>query len=213
MGEKNIQIRHAIAGDWRETGYFRDADSEAWLAPFWGAGSPFLAMFRQLDLTRVIELACGHGRHAERILDHAHEITLIDIVPGNIEHCRARFAGRHNIRYLVNAGDDLPGCADGAFTALYSYDAMVHFELLDVIAYLHETHRVLQPAGRALLHVSNNMQNPGGFYHQNTHWRNFGSLDVVRHLADRIGFKVLEHRVIDWSGTPALDGLILLERG
>jgi len=212
MADKNVEIRNAIARDWRENTYFRDADSDGWLAPFWGPGSPFLAMFNQLDLTRVIELACGHGRHAERILHIAGEITLIDIVPGNVEACRARFAGRQNVRCLVNAGHDLPGCADGAFTALYSYDAMVHFELLDVIAYLRETHRVLQQGGRALLHVSNNLQNPGGFYHQNTHWRNFGNLDVVRHLADRIGFQVLKHQTIDWSGTPALDGLILLER-
>jgi SAM-dependent methyltransferase len=211
-GDKSLETRAAIARDWQENGYYQSADSAAWLAPFWGARSPFLALFNQLDLTRVIELACGHGRHAAQILDRAGEITLVDIVPANIEACRARFAGRANLRYVVNAGDDLPGCPDGAFTALYSYDAMVHFELLDVIAYLREAYRVLRPGGRALLHVSNNMQNPGGFYHQNTHWRNFGSLDVVRHLADRLGFTILEHREIDWPDAPALDGLILLER-
>lgn len=212
MADRNMEIRHGIARDWHEAPYFRDADSADWLAPFWGPSSPFLAMFRLLDLSCVIELACGHGRHAELILPQVGEITLVDMVASNIEACRARFAGLPQVHFRVNAGDDLPGCASGAYTALYCYDAMVHFELLDVIAYLRETHRVLRPGGRALLHVSNNMQNPGGFYHDNTHWRNFGSLDVVRHLADRLGFETLRHQVLDWAGAPALDGLILLQR-
>jgi len=212
MTDKSDEIRMAISRDWRQTDYYTHADSKGWLEPFWGSASPFLEMFRQLDLGRVIELACGHGRHAERILEQAGEITLVDFVATNIDVCRRRFAGREGISFIVNAGNDLPGCADAAYTSLYCYDAMVHFELLDVIAYLHETRRVLQPGGRALLHVSNNMQNPGGFYHANTHWRNFGSLDVVRHLADRIGFAALQHRVLEWAGAPALDGLILLER-
>lgn len=212
MTDKSTEIRRAIGRDWQQTDYYTQADSKGWMAPFWGSGSPFLEMFRQLDLARVIELACGHGRHAERVLGEAGEMTLVDFVAANIEICRQRFAGREGISFIVNAGHDLPGCPDGAYTALYCYDAMVHFELLDVIAYLHEARRVLQPGGRALLHVSNNMQNPGGFYHANTHWRNFGSLDVVRHLADRIGFAVLRHRVLDWAGAPGLDGLILLER-
>lgn len=212
MADKSAEIRSAIGRDWQETPYYANADSTAWLEPFWGSTSLFLAMFRELDLTRVIEVACGRGRHAERILDKAGEITLVDFVAANIEACRRRFAGRDGISFIINAGNDLPGCADAAYTALYSYDAMVHFELLDVIAYLHETHRVLQSGGRALLHVSNNMQNPGGFYHANTHWRNFGSLDVVRHVADRIGFETLQYRALDWSGASELDGLILLER-
>jgi len=210
VGDRNAEIRKAIAMDWREARYYRDA--EGWLGPFWGPDSPFLSLFRQLDLTRVIELACGHGRHAAQILDQAGEITLIDVEPRNIEACRARFAGQDRLRFIVNAGHDLPDCEDGGFTALFCYDAMVHFELLDVIDYLRETHRVLRPGGRALLHVSNNPQNPGGFYHQNTHWRNFGSLDVFLHVADRIGFERRDSRTLNWPGAPGLDGVMLLER-
>ncbi|TCH97246.1 class I SAM-dependent methyltransferase [Roseococcus sp. SYP-B2431] len=210
MRDRNAEMRQAIAKDWIDPPYYRDA--EGWLDTFWAPRSPFLPLFRQLDLTRVIELACGHGRHAAQILDQAGEITLIDFEPRNIEACRRRFAGHGKLRYIVNAGNDLPGCEDGGYSALFCYDAMVHFELLDVIAYLRETHRVLRPGGRALLHVSNNRQNPGGFYQQNTHWRNFGSLDVFLHLADRLGFILLDSRVLDWPGAREIDGLMLLER-
>jgi SAM-dependent methyltransferase len=210
MADRNAEMRLAIAQDWVDTPYYSDA--EGWLDTFWAPRSPFLPLFRQLDLTRVIELACGHGRHTAQILAEAGEVTLIDVEPRNIEACRRRFAGRGRLRYIVNAGHDLPGCADGAYSALFSYDAMVHFELLDVIAYLRETHRVLRPGGRALLHVSNSQENPGGFYQQNTHWRNFGGLGVFLHVADRLGFRVLDGRQLDWPGAPGIDGLMLLER-
>jgi len=210
MADRSAEMRSAIARDWVDPPYYRDAES--WLDTFWAPGSVFLPLFRQLDLSRVIELACGHGRHAAQILDQAGEITLVDLEPRNIEACRARFAVREGLRYIVNAGNDLPGCEDGGHSALFCYDAMVHFEFLDVIAYLRETHRVLRPGGRALLHVSNNPQNPGGFYHQNTHWRNFGSLDAFLHVADRLGFERLASRTVDWPSAPALDGVMLLER-
>ncbi|MDB5415265.1 MAG: Methyltransferase type 11 [Rubritepida sp.] len=210
MGDRNAEMRSAIAQDWLDAPYYKDA--EGWLDTFWAPGSAFLPMFRQLDLTRVIELACGRGRHAERILDEAGEITLVDLVARNIELCRERFSARENVRYVVNSGNDLPGCEDGGYSAVFCYDAMVHFELLDVISYLRETRRVLRPGGRALLHVSNNMQNPGGFYHQNTHWRNFGSLAVFLHVADRLGLACLEQQVVDWPEAPKLDGVMLLER-
>ncbi len=212
MTDRSAEIRRAIGRDWEETGYYDDAESDAWMEPFWHPRSPFLAMFQQLELSRTIELACGRGRHAARILDQAGELTLVDYAASNIEICQRRFAGRSHLRFIVNRGHDLPGCPDASYTAVYCYDAMVHFELLDVIAYLAEIRRVLRPGGRALLHVSNNMQNPGGFYQSNTHWRNFGSLDVVRHVADRFGLQSLEHKLLDWCGVPQLDGLILLER-
>lgn len=210
MADRNAEIRNAIAMDWVEARYYSDA--EGWLGTFWAPNSKFLPFFRELDLTRVIELACGHGRHAEQILDQVGEITLVDFEPRNIAACRERFAGQDKVKYIVNAGNDLPGCEDGGYSALFCYDAMVHFELLDVIEYLRQTHRVLRPGGRALLHVSNNRQNPGSFYHQNTHWRNFGSLDVFLHVADRLGFEILGSRTLDWPQAPELDGLLLLER-
>lgn len=210
MPDKAREMRQSIAQDWIVPPYYDQA--EAWLGPFWDEGTPFRRLFDQLDLSRVIELACGRGRHAAQILDRVGELTLVDVLDSNIAACRARFSDDPRLRYLVNNGHDLPGLESGAYSALFSYDAMVHFELLDVLDYLRETARVLRPGGRALLHVSNNMENPGGHYHQNRLWRNFGSLDVVRHLADRLGFQVLDHTTLSWEGQEAIDGLVLLER-
>ncbi|MCS6892037.1 MAG: class I SAM-dependent methyltransferase [Rhodovarius sp.] len=203
-------LRRAIAAEWEESPYY--AAAEGWLDTFWSEGSPFLRLFRQLDLSRVVELACGRGRHAAQILDQAGEITLVDVLESNIAACRARFAGRERMVFIVNAGDDLPGIEDASRSALFCYDAMVHFELTDVWSYLRETARILRPGGRALLHVSNFMEHPGGDHHDNPHWRNFGGLPVIRHLAARAGLSTLAAEVLDWPGAPGLDGLLLLER-
>ncbi|MCW8084108.1 class I SAM-dependent methyltransferase [Sabulicella glaciei] len=210
MAEKQDDIRTRIAADWAESDYYDEA--ERFTEVFWTPSFVFRPRFEKLDLSNVIELACGRGRHAAQCIDRCGMLSLVDVNRSNIEACRRRFAGHRNVRFLVTPGNSLPDCPDGTFSALYCYDAMVHFELLDIVDYLRETRRVLQPGGRALLHVSNNMSNPGGHYHQNTHWRNFGHVDIVRHLADRLGLSVLEHEVFDWSGAPNLDAVLLLER-
>jgi len=202
--------RGAIKADWQNNAYYDQA--ETWIATFWAEDSLFLTQFHQLDLTTVLELACGHGRHSAQILRQAGAITLVDINQSNIEACQTRFAAEAHLRFICNAGNNLPGVADASQTALFCYDAMVHFELLDVLEYVREVRRVLTPGGRALLHVSNNGENPEGQYQENRHWRNFGNVDVVRYFADRMGLKVLSHQVFDWSGDPKLDGLVLLEK-
>lgn len=212
MNDHRTAFSQAIQDDWDGSPYYVHADDVAWLAPFWAEGSPFLALFRQLRLDAVLELACGHGRHAAQALPMLGRITLVDVLASNIDACRARFGADPRVQYLVNNGNDLPGIADGSITALYCYDAMVHFELLDVLAYLREAARVLAPAGRALLHVSNNQENPEASYRDNRHWRNFGGLDVIRHLAVRCGLTVLAAQPLDWQGEPQLDGLLLLEK-
>jgi hypothetical protein len=67
--------------------------------------------------------------------------------------------------------------------------------------------------GRALLHYSNYDQNPGGFYRDNPGHRNFFSERIMRHFADRAGFRVLKHSVFQWAGSQiTTDGMILLEK-
>jgi predicted TPR repeat methyltransferase len=91
----------------------------------------------------------------------------------------------------------------------------VHFEAMDTITYIMEIHRVLMPGGRALLHYSVNEVNPEGSYASDPSWRNFFSESLMRHIASRAGFGVLERRVFEWpvgSDNPKTDGLILLEK-
>jgi SAM-dependent methyltransferase len=207
--------RDAIRRDWSEHRYYRQAEDDEWLAPFWAGDSPFRRQVEHLDLACVIEIGCGRGRHSAQIADQAGRLFLVDINPSNIEACTQRFAGRDHVACICNQGGDLSAIANDAATAAFSYDAMVHFEASDVLTYLSELHRVLRPAGRALLHYSNYEDNPGGFYRDNPGHRNFFSERMMRHFADRAGFAVEYHSIFAWplgAQGYATDGLVLLRK-
>lgn len=204
-------IRDLMVARHAGTAYYGDAENPEWLKPFWDQRSPFLRMFDQLNLENVVELACGHGRHTEQALGQMGTVTLVDVNASNIEFCRNRFAGNRRVRYVINDGSKLNGLDDGAYTALFSYDAMVHFEATDIIAYLAEISRILRPGGRALLHYSNNSV-PGINPFDDPSWRNYFSQSMMEHFALRNGLIPIEKLLIPWGGRHDLDGIILLEK-
>jgi SAM-dependent methyltransferase len=190
--------------------YYEQAESAAWLAPFWSPDGRFRPLFNQLDLTSVIDFACGHGRHTAQFLDRAGCVTLIDANATNIDACRKRFVRSSNVRREVNVGTQLP-CASKSYSAFFSYDALVHFEATDLIALLSEIARVLKPGGRALLHYSNYQHNPTGTYSDNPHWRNFFSEPMMLHFASRVGLHSLASMTFPWANESEADALTLLE--
>ena len=187
--------------------------SEKLLGVFWDDESIFKKSFDRLDLTNVVELACGRGRHVDMYYDRADHITLVDVLEKNIDYCRERFEKRDRISYYKNNGFDLSELKSNSYTALFTYDAMVHFELYDIFEYLKETYRILVPGGKALFHHSNTAYsykqsfkdsgNPGG--------RNFMTKMLFAHLAYKAGFDIVEQHVIDWS-LPEMDCLTLVEK-
>ena len=201
----------SVGQDWATSDYYARAEEPDWLGRFWAEGSPFLRFFRELDLTCVLELACGHGRHAAKFSDQAQTVILVDINIANIEYCRERFKQSPKFRFALTDGHSLDSVQDRECSAILSYDAMVHFDSDVVRAYLEEMSRVLKPGGRALIHHSNYSQNPGGDVHDNPAWRNFMSENLFRHYAAKCGLRPLASQVLDWEASPALDCLTLLE--
>jgi SAM-dependent methyltransferase len=210
-------LTRAIGDDWKTTRYYDDAEQECWLQEFWSAKSPFRQQFERLDTDRVVELACGHGRHTARLLrEHSLKqpsaIWLVDINEENIAACRARFAELPIVQYHVNNGADLHPIADQVASAIFCFDAMVHFEYDAVMAYIADAHRVLRPGGRALFHHSNFDGAPGNDYRKNPRWRNFMTRNLFAHVALRRGFTILDQIVLDWGAASQLDCLSLLEK-
>ena len=190
--------------------YFEQAENEQGI--FWSLDSTFYNMFQKLDLSRVIELACGHGRHVTNYLDRATEITLVDILQENIDFCRERFGDNEKIKFYKNNGYDLKELDSDRYSALFTYDAMVHFEMMDIYQYLKDIYRVLKKGGRALFHHSNNTDDYKGSFFSSVHGRSFMNKEIFAYLAYRVGFIVLEQSVIDWAGVKDLDCLTLLEK-
>jgi SAM-dependent methyltransferase len=208
------QITAGIASDWRNHPYYDKAEAAA--AFFWRPASPYGYLFAKLDLACVLELACGHGRHLPHYRGRAGIVHLVDVNAENIAFCRERFADEQEVHFHVNDGATLPDVADESLTALFTYDSMVHFDIGDIASYLEETRRVLKPGGRALFHHSNNDRNPGAWYSENVHARNYMSAGLFRHLAIRAGLTCIEQLVTDWGGGPnrafGIDCLTLCEK-
>lgn len=199
-----------VGEPWKESAYYRDA--EQWTFIFWDPGHPFRAWFDRLDLRNVLELACGHGRHAERVAPMAGQLTLMDIHEANLEACRARLAAFGNVRYVCNDGYDFQPVPDASLTAIFCYDAMVHFSQDLVAAYLRDAARVLAPGGMALLHHSNYDGPQTPHYGMNPQARNWMTMGKFRAFAEDAGLEVVESKTLDWGPEVALDGLTLLRR-
>lgn len=191
--------------------YFKAAESDTSIKCFWGIDSKFYNLFRQLDLTDVIELAVGRGRHVPQYIKKAGNLTLVDILQGNIDFCKERFKNYNDIYYYCNNGYNLEKLESGKYTALFSYDAMVHFEMMDIYEYLKDIYRVLVPGGRVLIHHSNNDSDYKASFANAQDGRSFMSKDIFAYLSYRIGFRVIEQQVIDW-GVKELDCITLLEK-
>ena len=191
---------------------YSSAEEKRNLDIFWGEHSDFLHLFRQLDLTEVIELACGRGRHVGQYLDSAGSVTLVDILEKNIAACQERFRAYRNVHYYCNNGFDLKQLESGKYTALFSYDAMVHFEMMDIYQYLKDIYRVCAKGGRVLIHHSNYAQDYKASFLNSPHGRSYMTDGIFAYLAFRSGFKVLEQKVISWGESRDIDCITLLEK-
>jgi SAM-dependent methyltransferase len=203
----------SVAKEWENSPYYRDADSAEWLAPFWGDG-PFLKGFSALDLRSTIELACGRGRHAERVAPRCGHLHIMDVLESNIAHCRERLSRFRNVSYHVCSGHDFRPIGNTTVTAIYCYDSMVHFSPDVVRAYINDTARVLKNKGRALFHHSNFPGPSAETYMGNPAARNVMTRQLFANLAKAAGLTVIEATLLDWpvGGHRNLDCLTLLEK-
>ncbi|MBO4221537.1 MULTISPECIES: class I SAM-dependent methyltransferase [Bradyrhizobium] len=199
------KIGHA----WKESAYYDDA--ERWTKTiFWNPETIFSKLFSRLDLTTVIELACGRGRHAEQIASQCGSLLVVDIHEENIEFCKSRLAHHRNVSYLKNNGYEFSGVPNNSMTAIYCYDAMVHFSPDLVENYLKETARVLAPGGMALYHHSNYDAPNTTSYGANPHARNHMTFDLFSEYARNAGLLIEESHPIKWARLDDLDRVTLL---
>lgn len=190
--------------------YFEEAENCVEI--FWDSKSEFYKMFQELDVSKVIELGCGRGRHVMNYIDSAKEIMLVDVLQKNIDICKERFREEKKVEYYKNDGFDLKELETDTYTALYSYDAMVHFELMDIFSYLKDIYRVLKKKGKVLIHHSNYHADYKADFSNAPGSRSFMSQECFAYLAYRAGFTVLRQKVIDWNGVENLDCITLLEK-
>lgn len=187
------------------------AGAERFAHMFWREGTVYRGMFDRLDKRNVVELACGHGRHAAQAAPLCGMLTLMDIHESNLDACRARFAALDNVAFLKTRGYAFDGVMDGGTSAIYCYDSMVHFSADLVAAYLNDSARVLQSGGMAIYHHSNYDGPPVKHYGRNPHARNFMTRERFAALTREAGLEVLEAVLMDW-GEKDLDCVSLVRK-
>jgi len=101
---------------------------------------------------RVLEIAPGHGRWSEYLVEQGKSVTLVDINQSCLDHCRERFAGVDHVTYNLTDGSSLEFLADDSIDFVWSFDSFVHMEADVVRGYLREFSRVLVPGGHGIVH-------------------------------------------------------------
>ncbi|MEO0715851.1 MAG: class I SAM-dependent methyltransferase [Planctomycetota bacterium] len=107
-----------------------------------------------LPTGHILELAPGYGVWTNFLRPFCTKMTLVDLAPNCIEHCRARF-GDANMSYHTNDGSDLSFVADGSIDMVFSWNSLVHAEAETMHSYVQQICRKLKPGGVGFIHHSN----------------------------------------------------------
>jgi ubiquinone/menaquinone biosynthesis C-methylase UbiE len=96
----------------------------------------------------VLDLGCGTGRHALWLAGTGASVTAVDFSAGMMEKAQAK-PGAERVSFLVHDLHERLPFADGTFDRVVSGLVLEHLQDLD--AFFGEAHRVLKPAGRAVV--------------------------------------------------------------
>lgn len=204
------QIAQSQRAVWEGSHYYPDAEKyfpQQWEELIW-------PVIEGCDFSRVVDLACGHGRNTRKLSSISETVIGVDLVPKNIDFCRK--IATNNCRFVECDGCTIP-VEDNRATLIYCFDAMVHFDPAVVHQYLRESQRCLQRGGFAFFHHSNYSGPMGsGGWRTNPHARNIMTQWKFSAMAENEGLSVKYSRVIDWGLPPHcvkdLDCITLLRK-
>jgi SAM-dependent methyltransferase len=100
----------------------------------------------------IVEIGPGAGRFSEVLAERAERLVLVDVTEVALRRCRERLGDRPGIEYVRTDGPNLPGVESSSVDLVWSFEAFVHMQPVDVAAYVGEIARVLRPGGRAVIH-------------------------------------------------------------
>jgi SAM-dependent methyltransferase len=116
-------------------------------------------IWRQLGLepgVEVLDMACGHGRIANRLAARGASVTGLDALPLFLEHARADADTREvAVRYVQGDMRALP-FSDASFDRVVSwFTSFGYFSDAENRTVLAEAVRVLRPGGRLMIEANN----------------------------------------------------------
>lgn len=156
---------------------------------------------------KVLDAGCGAGVPVTRYLSQFFDVTGVDFAEEQIRMARKLVPGAH---FLCQDITRLT-LADNSFAAICSYYAIIHIPRLEHQALLENFHRMLKPAGLALLCLgANDLEMDIQDYHGvRMYWSHFDAetnLNMVREC----GFDILWSKVVADSTSPGAEHLFVL---
>jgi ubiquinone/menaquinone biosynthesis C-methylase UbiE len=116
-------------------------------------------VWRLLDLEpgmEVLDLACGHGRIANRLAQRGARVTGLDATPLFLEHARRDAAERGvEVNYVCGDMRSLPWPEHRFERVISWFTSFGYFDDSDNQKVLSEAHRVLRAGGRLLIENNN----------------------------------------------------------
>jgi len=136
-----------------------DRDGEEWSDSFGGTDTLWKKYIygdiKEYLSGNVLEIACGHGRMTEKLLQNEIEYTGIDLNQNCVDRCKERFVDYSNVNFIVNDGISLNMVGDKSIDLVFSWDSFVHMHKNIVESYFSEISRVLKDDGKILIHHAN----------------------------------------------------------
>ena len=115
-------------------------------------------LVRELNLAsplRILDLACGFGRHANRLAALGNDVTGIDLIPGFLEIAR-RDASSRGVQVQYIQGDMREIDYEEAFDlVLLLFTAFGYFGDAENLSVLEKVLRALKPGGRLVFDLNN----------------------------------------------------------
>jgi ubiquinone/menaquinone biosynthesis C-methylase UbiE len=183
-------------GLWNQ--YF--AEAEASMQTHWGG--TIWPLIQNFNFDVVLELSPGGGRNTERLCAVSKKIYAVDFNSYAIDQCRKRLGSSFcgcDIEYHVNNGTDLRMIQDDSISAIYCWDAAVHFDKIILKSYIKEFARVLRVSGRGFIHHSNLGEKANKNIKKNPGWRSNMSKESFAESCEENGLHIVTQVDIPWG--------------
>lgn len=160
------------------------------------------ALVEMLELSqpmRILDLACGFGRHANRLAALGHKVTGIDLTPGFLEIAR-RSAQERGVSVDYRQGDMRKLDFNGAFDRiLMLFTAFGYFSDEENLDVLRRIARALKPGGLLAFDIQNRDVFLVG-YKENMITEKEGNLMIDRHYYDTESGRLYNRRIVIREG-------------
>lgn len=131
----------------------------------------------------IMEIGPGAGRWTVILQRLASRLLIVDFEPV-LTNCLAMLPETANIEAIAAEREGLASIASGSVSAVWSYDVFVHIAPLDIVRYIDELARILEPGARAVIHHTRRRTRRG--------WQSPMTGPLFAHLARKAGFDVTD---------------------